>query len=148
MYFRLGKFIYFFKKIQALFPLGIGPKFGPENSLEKSLIHQQKYKVQNSGSIPRNACVTCETQLCVTTKKVWQTDRQTDYGRSDPYVPLCFAGDTKMILSQFFVVGWIFNRLEYTAIPPKGCQDPVKHKTSQGWNGRISNGSLQKRKNL
>ena len=23
------------------------------------------------------------------------TDRQTDTGQSDPYVPLCFAGDTK-----------------------------------------------------
>ena len=25
-----------------------------------------------------------------------RTDRQTDAGQSDPYVPLCFAGDTKM----------------------------------------------------
>ena len=25
-----------------------------------------------------------------------QTDRQTDAGQSDPYVPLCFAGDTKI----------------------------------------------------
>ena len=25
-----------------------------------------------------------------------QTDGQTDAGQSDPYVPLCFAGDTKM----------------------------------------------------
>ena len=25
-----------------------------------------------------------------------QTDRQTDAGQSNPYVPLCFAGDTKM----------------------------------------------------
>ena len=24
-----------------------------------------------------------------------QMDRQTDAGQSDPYVPLCFAGDTK-----------------------------------------------------
>ena len=24
-----------------------------------------------------------------------KTDRQTDVGQSDPYVPLCFAGDTK-----------------------------------------------------
>ena len=40
-----------------------------------------------------------ETYLCVTTKKVWlpdrQIDKQTDAGQSDPYVPLCFAGDTK-----------------------------------------------------
>ena len=28
-----------------------------------------------------------------------RTDRQTDAGQSDPYVPLCFAGDTKMIQS-------------------------------------------------
>ena len=26
-----------------------------------------------------------------------RTDGQTDAGQSDPYVPLCFAGDTKMI---------------------------------------------------
>ena len=25
-----------------------------------------------------------------------RTDRQTDDGQSDPYVPLCFAGDTKI----------------------------------------------------
>ena len=25
-----------------------------------------------------------------------QTDGQTDDGQSDPYVPLCFAGDTKI----------------------------------------------------
>ena len=41
-------------------------------------------------------------QESVTTKKVWlpnrQTDGQTDAGQSDPYVPLCFAGDTKMQL--------------------------------------------------
>ena len=28
-----------------------------------------------------------------------QTDGQTDVGQSDPYVPLCFAGDTKMVLT-------------------------------------------------
>ena len=36
-------------------------------------------------------------QESVTTKKVWttaQTDGQTDAEQSDPYVPLCFAGDT------------------------------------------------------
>ena len=26
-----------------------------------------------------------------------QTDGQTDAGQSDPYVPLCFAGDTKSV---------------------------------------------------
>ena len=32
-------------------------------------------------------------------RKVWQTDRQTDAGQSDPYVSLCFAGDTINIRS-------------------------------------------------
>ena len=27
-----------------------------------------------------------------------QTHRQTDAGKTDPYVLLCFAGDTKMVL--------------------------------------------------
>ena len=27
--------------------------------------------------------------------RVWQTDGRTDDGQSDPYVSLCFAGDTK-----------------------------------------------------
>ena len=31
----------------------------------------------------------------VTEKCGRQTDRQTDNGQSDPYVSLCFAGDTK-----------------------------------------------------
>ena len=30
----------------------------------------------------------------------YRTDRRTDAGQSDPYVPLCFAGDTKTILIQ------------------------------------------------
>ena len=34
----------------------------------------------------------CDYQESVTTG---QTDGQTDAGQSDPYVPLCFAGDTK-----------------------------------------------------
>ena len=34
---QIGKFHVLFGKIQALFPLGMGPKFGPQNSLEKSL---------------------------------------------------------------------------------------------------------------
>ena len=32
--------------------------------------------------------------------KVWQTDGQTD-GQSDPYVSLCFAGDTKTTISKY-----------------------------------------------
>ena len=37
-------------------------------------------KLKHSGSTPRNACVACETQLCVTTKKVSLLDRHTDRG--------------------------------------------------------------------
>ena len=33
-----------------------------------------------------------------------QTDRQTDDGQSDPYVSLCFAGDTKIPLSMISIV--------------------------------------------
>ena len=29
-----------------------------------------------------------------------RTDTQTDAGPSDPYVPLCFAGDTKIVSMQ------------------------------------------------
>ena len=29
-----------------------------------------------------------------------QTDGQTDAGQSDPYVPLCFAGDTKKMKNE------------------------------------------------
>ena len=75
---------------------------------------------KNSGSIPRNACVACETAL-----RVWQTDgqtdrrtdgqtdrrtdgqtdRRTDDGQSDPYVSLCFAGHTKnaIFIDLFFI---------------------------------------------
>ena len=33
----------------------------------------------------------------VTEKCDRRTDRQTDNGQSDPYVSLCFAGDTKIV---------------------------------------------------
>ena len=33
---QIWKFHLLFGKIQALFPLGMGPKFGPQNNLEKS----------------------------------------------------------------------------------------------------------------
>ena len=33
-----------------------------------------------------------------------QTDRQTDAGQSDSYVPLCFAGDTKSAMDSWSVV--------------------------------------------
>ena len=35
-------------------------------------------ELQHSSIIPRNACVACQTKICVTTKKVWLPDRQTD----------------------------------------------------------------------
>ena len=52
----------------------------------KALIWRSNAK--NSGSIPRNACVACETAM-----RVWQTDRQTD-GRTyrqttDKVIPMC-----------------------------------------------------------
>ena len=37
-------------------------------------------------------------QLCMTTKTCdYRTDRHTDAGQSDPYIPPCFAGDTKIV---------------------------------------------------
>ena len=58
---------------------------------------------QNSGSIPRNASVACETQgMHVSPAKhnyvrlPRKCDGQTDAVQSYPYVPLCFAGDTKI----------------------------------------------------
>ena len=43
----------------------------------------------------RNIAI-CDYQESVTTGQTHgQADGQTDAGQSDPYVPLCFAGDTK-----------------------------------------------------
>ena len=40
----------------------------------------------------------CDFQESVTTGQTHRhTDGQTDAGQSDPYVPLCFAGDTKSV---------------------------------------------------
>ena len=33
-----------------------------------------------------------------------QTNGQTDAGQSDPYVPLCFAGDTKITNLDYFSI--------------------------------------------
>ena len=42
----------------------------------------------------RNIAI-CDYQECVTTGQTHRrTDRQTDTGQSDPYVPLCFTDDT------------------------------------------------------
>ena len=38
----------------------------------------------------------------------WQTDRQTDTGQSDSYVPLCFAGDIKINVENL-EEGWLAN---------------------------------------
>ena len=40
-----------------------------------------------------------------------QTDGQTDAGQSDPYVPLCFAGDTKNKWYNVFSALSLKNRL-------------------------------------
>ena len=40
----------------------------------------------------------CDYQESVTTAVL---DRQTDAGQSDPYVPLCFAGNTINIVAAF-----------------------------------------------
>ena len=32
-----------------------------------------------------------------------RTDRQTDAGQSDPYVPLCFAGNTQTRINQYII---------------------------------------------
>ena len=57
----------------------------------------------------------CDYQESVTTgqtQKGVQTDGQTDAGQSDPYVPLCFAGDTitetadKSVFNTFVCLLW------------------------------------------
>ena len=55
-----------------------------------------------------------------------QTDRQTDAGQSDPYVPLCFAGDTKMKVIKYsqcilFYQGYRYNH--------SLCVSQVDHQT-------------------
>ena len=37
-----------------------------------------------------------------------QMDRQTDDGQSDPYVSLCFAGDTKISCGKTYDIGYIY----------------------------------------
>ena len=44
----------------------------------------------------RNIAVRDYQESVTTGQTHGQTDRQTDAGQSDPYVPLCFACDTKM----------------------------------------------------
>ena len=77
---------------------------------------------KNSGSFPRNARV---RNIAM---GVWQTDgrtdRQTEDGQSDPYVSLCFAGDTK--------TRHVFCETQMTLAAPKStygknvlCFDPI-----------------------
>ena len=40
----------------------------------------------------------CDTQSVTDRRTDGQTDGQTDNGQSDPYVSLCFAGDTKTLV--------------------------------------------------
>ena len=147
--------------------------------------------IKHSGSIPRNACVACETQLCVTTKKMWLPDRQTDKqtpdkvilmcryasqgtqknpiwmkdfdfrimhmspakhiyawlprkcdcrtdrwtdgqteaGQSDPYVPLCFAGDTKN--------AWVKDSYAW---PQRKCDYRTDRRTDRQTDGKTDTG--------
>ena len=49
---------------------------------------EQKIQNEHSGGIPRNACVACETKICVTTKKVLLSDRQTGQ-TPEEVIPMC-----------------------------------------------------------
>ena len=77
--------------------------FFPFTRIPLMTVATNVYVCKHSGSIPRNARVACENiamrdyQESVTTGQTHtQTDRRTDARQSDPYVPLCFTGDTKM----------------------------------------------------
>ena len=94
-----------------------------DSSLQCLKSHDQSdienFRTKHSGSIQRNACrlqniatcCVCNYQDSVTTGQTqtegWtdgRTDGQTDAGQSDPYVPLCLAGDRKSPeISQFYV---------------------------------------------
>ena len=57
-----------------------------------------------------------------------QTDRQTDAGQSDPYVPLCFAGNTKTLLRTsrpFFLSSFVEFRLAVSEEKSKMLQ-PIR----------------------
>ena len=43
----------------------------------------------------RNIAMRDYQESVTTVQTQRRTDRQTDAGQSDPYVPVCFAGDTK-----------------------------------------------------
>ena len=46
--------------------------------------------IKNTASIPRNACVACETYLCVTSgKTLRQTDKHTDRQTPNKVIPMC-----------------------------------------------------------
>ena len=59
------------------------------------------FKNKHSGSIPKHSYKCMRDYQSVTTGQTdrqtdGQTDGRTDAGQSDPYVPLCLAGDTKI----------------------------------------------------
>ena len=59
---------------------------------------------------PATVCVTekCDrrTDRQTDRRTDGRTDRQTDDGQSDPYLSLCFAGDTKVRWSEVFSSKW------------------------------------------
>ena len=71
-----------------------------------------------------------------------QTDGQTDAGQSDPYVPLCFAGDTKRwrpFISRHVSLNILINKSDpwgsWKERPPSNCkQERVGMNTSVGEN--------------
>ena len=60
---------------------------------------QHIYAKEHSGSIPRNACrlrnIAIGSRDYQESVSTGQTEGQIDAWQSDPYVTLCFAGDTK-----------------------------------------------------
>ena len=79
--FQIWKFHLLFGKILAIFPLGLGPKFGPKNSLKKSLGTHKWYHMK--GLVTRNTHVKYESSISYGSKvmakvKFLWTDRRTD----------------------------------------------------------------------
>ena len=64
-------------------------------NLESNLLKILVENCEKSTFHPKITNLSLEFRLVIGTTHT-QTDGQTDAGQSDPYVPLCFAGDTKM----------------------------------------------------
>ena len=64
------------------------------------------HKFAHSGSIPRNEKCMCRLRnIAMRDYQESVTTGQTDAGQNDPYVPICFAGDSKItysVLYEFF----------------------------------------------